>query len=201
MHRREAGYTILELLIAVTLIATLSVLLTSGLHLGARIWQRSDHHREAWMDLVSGYQFLKGRFGAAVPVEAKSTNGARIVVFDGRSNEVAFVNSDLGKIGFLGNQLVTIRVEADGDSFRLVIYRRPYADALATTTGEGEKEILIDGITKPRFSYYGALQPGQAASWQAAWQNVLMMPQLIRLEFSTSSVAHASTWVFALPQS
>ena len=64
---RERGFTLLEMLIAMTLMALLAVGLTSGLRLGVRVWDGADERRLAVQEQQAAYILLRRTLTQLIP--------------------------------------------------------------------------------------------------------------------------------------
>ncbi len=69
-RREQAGFTLLELLIALTLLGLMMLMLTGGLRFGVRVWDQGDRRLEAVARLQIVQQLIRRQLqGALAPVE------------------------------------------------------------------------------------------------------------------------------------
>ncbi len=89
----EAGFTLLELLISMTLLGLLMVVVLGGLRFGARAWERNEAHTTATDDIRQTQALLRREIGLAYPLlvldQANLTN--RHVDFDGSEDSMSFL--------------------------------------------------------------------------------------------------------------
>jgi len=94
MTRRERGFTLVEVVIALTIVATLLVITFAGLRVGLAAWQRGDERGQALERARSVTQIITRTLGAAYPyqVAAAGREPAR-VLFEGAADRVGFVTA------------------------------------------------------------------------------------------------------------
>jgi len=91
MTRRERGFTLVEVVIAVTIVATLLVVVFAGLRVGLASWQRGEERSQALERSRSVNQVLTRVLAGAYPYQAAATarEPARLL-FEGEADRVAF---------------------------------------------------------------------------------------------------------------
>ena len=88
-----AGFTLLELLVAITLLGLLMAALFGGLRLGARAWDIGAERIAAATRLQTAQQFIRTRLSEALPAFVVLPDGEEIVAFQGTSEEMSFVGT------------------------------------------------------------------------------------------------------------
>jgi hypothetical protein len=48
--------------------------------------------------------------------------------------------------------------------------------------GLGGRRVLIDGLARAQFRYFGAPEPGQTADWRDNWNGNAGLPELVAIE-------------------
>ena len=69
-HPVDQGFTLLELLVAITLLGLLMAALFGGLRLGARVWETGETRLDASARVQIVQDFLRQRLAEALPLEA-----------------------------------------------------------------------------------------------------------------------------------
>jgi len=175
--RCQAGFTLVELLVSLTLLGMLSLVLLGGLHFGRSVWQASET-KTAAVDRVRAFQAaLASELERAYPEigEANATEGSK-VKFDGARDRVTFLTPSPDNSGMLVQ--TTVRPEGFGDRVYLVEARRP---ELARAGREAVVESHLPAIASVRLSYFGSIKDNEAPDWHESWSNQGKFPDLVRV--------------------
>ncbi|MDX1606525.1 MAG: prepilin-type N-terminal cleavage/methylation domain-containing protein [Candidatus Competibacterales bacterium] len=181
----QCGFTLLELLIAMSLLGLLVGVLYGGLDTGIRSWERglSQSARVNEMRLVSG--FLRTQLRQSRTVYLNDPDRGRVVFFDGTEDSLGWVAPMLGYLGRGGLYDVRLDRIEQGDEAMLRLRWRPYrldADLDDVLDPEAEEEtVLLEQVSEFVVRYYGSPEPGQDPSWQSHWDNPAQRPALVSI--------------------
>src|SRR5687767_13926988 len=90
--KTAAGFTLLELLVAMTVLGVLTGLLATGLSFGARIWEREQTQLEQWAELQMVHDVIRRTVGEAWPLSVPTETGTSPpAAFVGSSTSLAFL--------------------------------------------------------------------------------------------------------------
>jgi general secretion pathway protein J len=178
--RRYAGFTLLELLVAITLMGLVLVVLYSGLRLGLSGWDAGEQRAEATQQLRLVQEFLRRQLTQSMTVYQFDDQQNRMVVFVGQADGIEFVTPMLARLGQAG--LYRVRIEAvDG---RLWIRWRPYLPS-DPEAGEERERVLLEGVSAVEWAYFGLEQiDDPQPRWSNAWTNPQGRPSLVRLNLN-----------------
>jgi general secretion pathway protein J len=182
----DAGFTLLELLIAITLLGLLLAALFGGLRLGARAWERGEERLDESGRLQVVQNFLRERLAQAYPLSVDDQAGRPLLAFEGTGDTLRFVTLMPEHLG-TGFAEFVLAVADRRDAKDLVVRWRRFdspEDAQDTAAGEDEPQtkVLLEGIEALEIAYYGAVLRGEPAIWQEQWLDARVdMPQLVRL--------------------
>jgi general secretion pathway protein J len=181
----SAGFTLLELLIAITLLGLLMAALFGGLRLGARAWERGEERLDESGRLQVVQNFLRERLGEAYPLSTDDQAGQPVLAFEGSGDAVRFVTLMPEHLG-TGFAEFLLAVADRGEAKDLIVQWRRFDDPQdvrgASDYDEPQTKVLLEGIEALEIAYYGALQRGQPAIWREQWLEARVdMPQLVRL--------------------
>jgi general secretion pathway protein J len=176
-HGDSAGFTLVELLVAITLLALLSVVLFGGLRFGARAWESGGDSMERTGEIEAVQELLRRTLVEAVAPEPNDELSQ--TVFAGASNRLGFYapmprhagTSGLGRYALLLDESGQLLIEWEP--------RRPERRLNAPIAGE--PATILRNLRGLRISYYGSGKPGEAPAWHAEW-NDHSLPLLIRIE-------------------
>jgi general secretion pathway protein J len=180
-RRSSAGFTLLELLIAITLLGLLMAALFGGLRLGARAWDRSEERLEQSARLQAVQNFLRDRLAQAYPLYADDESGRLRLDFEGDDAEVRFVTLMPEYLGTGFAELV-LAVEDRSDAKDLVVRWRHFElEAQRDEEAEPQIKVLLADIEALEVAYYGVRARNEPAMWHEQWLEGSALPQLVRL--------------------
>jgi general secretion pathway protein J len=184
----EHGFTLLELLAAITLLGLLMAVLFGGLRLGARVWETADARLDASSRIQIVQDFIRQRLAETLPLEAlapePAQEGGFAPLFQGTPQAVRFAGllpEHLGAGLYLMDLVLADSGKADG-SGNLVLRWRPF-DLYDETREEVEPEerVLVENIEGLELAYFGTNNPEQPPEWREGWERQPELPRLIRI--------------------
>jgi len=186
LHRQHRGFTLIELVIAITLMGLVLVALYSGLRLGLNSWDSGEQRAEAVNRLRATQEFLRRQLAQSMTVFQIRDQQEQIVVFTGQTDRIEFIAPMLTHLGQGG--LYRIRVEAsDGRLWlRWRAYTRDDAEA-----GVEQETVLLNNVSAVEWGYFGpepddpSGQPSpRPPRWYSEWPSGQRRPQLVRLNLN-----------------
>ena len=194
MNRRLAGFTLVELMVALLLLALMSSILYGSLSLSATSWDRGEAKAEQAGDMRQTGEFLRQALTAEHPLRLHKALDQPLY-FAGANDSLAFAAATPGRVGG-GIYYFRIALAPSGDSARLLLARTiPDYTALKPPSFDGaDASVLADGIAQVKFSYFGrdpdvndVIDP----TWRDHWDDPQILPLLIRMEVKT---AQGTSW-------
>jgi prepilin-type N-terminal cleavage/methylation domain-containing protein len=171
MTRHEAGFTLIELLVALALSALVSLILLNGVRLATTGLDRQTRVAERLDTRQSLDDLLRRTLGSAalVPRLAGGT-------FNGRPNAVEFLG--LTEDGGPGLYRIDLGLDAMRRDRPLVLRRR-----LATPAGapRNATSIVASRVRDFRLAYFGADTASATPSWHDSWQQLNVLPLMVRV--------------------
>ena len=199
---RHAGFTLLELLIAMTLLGMILVLLFGGLRLAVRSWDTSQKQVDSLNSVRSLEGFLRRELSVAYPYVWKNVPG-RQVAFLGERNKVSFVAQLPTRVGGGGLYLISVALEQQANSQRIVWKHLPLNSqmndfsALAQTPEMVLAASELSNVEEIWLSYLGQESEGAAPLWADRWQSSTRLPMLIRVQVRLSNNSQWPDFVVA----
>ena len=186
-QRGQSGFTLLELLVAITLLGIVMVLLFGGLRFGTRAWERGDERSEELARLEVVHGFVRRHLSEAYPLVVPEGRAERRIDFVGRPDTLALAALMPARLGAGGFHRLVFSVVGDGVRKRLVVSRHPFRSGMDDSaeppeTGDGTETVLLEGISSAAFSYYGAIGADDEPAWRDAWEDARSPPLLVRLD-------------------
>lgn len=180
LYRGQTGFTLLELVVAITLTGLVLVMLYSGLRLGLNGWDSGEARAEATNRLRLVEDFLRRLLAQSMTVYQINDRQERTVVFTGQADRIEFVAPMLARLGQGG--LYRVRIEADDG--RLWIRWRPYLPA-DPAAGEERETLLLEGVSGIEWTYFGSERDDDTQpEWRSDWASPLRRPLLVRLNLT-----------------
>jgi len=190
---RNAGFTLLEILLALVLLA----LLMAGAFGGIAASVRGMRSGEAAIDRVDKVrtvqEFLRHQISRTLPFpynQQPQTGGINRVqpqreIFDGRENFMRFVAPMPGYLSHGGAYVQTLELRPGEDGLQLVFTTSLLNGfALDKSAKEADTVVLLDHISEAKFSYRGLDQRGQLTSWAGAWPDKSATPLLVGIDLT-----------------
>lgn len=181
--KRAAGFTLLEVLAALALLALLLVGVYSGIRTATHSVRSGAAAIERVDQVRSAQQFLRRELAQSMLQPIGHTDHGEPIYFVGSAREMRYVAPLPGYLGKLGPQLQQLRLVDDGHGG----LRLELSLALLPPDGQpaqplGEPQVLLDRIQGGGFQYRGIDQQGAALPWSPSWVDGRLLPQLVRIE-------------------
>ena len=188
---KQPGFTLLELLIAMTLMGIILVMLYGGLRLGMRSWEVGEQRADRINELRVVQDFIRRQFRQSVTTTRTTGDiQGRTVAFEGDPERVVFVAPMLEYLGLGGLYAIQIDAVEDGEIDHLRVRWWPFrpdafeqgesSDGGAEDDGV-EETVLLSDVSELQWSYFGAGEPNADPQWYERWENASQPPMLARL--------------------
>jgi general secretion pathway protein J len=179
--RNQAGFTLLEALVAVTLLGLLSIALTRGLWFGIDAWARGSAHSDQLSRILAVQGLLHEVIGQAYPYFLSGDPTRTYLDFDGTSKSLVLLAPAPVAFGGAGRSRFRLSVDKrDGRSDLIMISQAELAAADAPSTVE--KKTLLSRAASVTFAYFGNLRSDTDARWHDHWTAQTALPQLLQIK-------------------
>lgn len=175
----ERGFTLLELLVSMTLLALIGVAAASSVRFGIAVWDRGGALAADAVEDRLVQKVLIRQVADARAILLRDGSRAPPVLFSGDRDRLEIVASLPGELAPPGDRLIAIELgNGEPRALRLrwvpVGRQRPVMDASA------RQEVLLDDVRSLRFVYFGP-DPQGIRAWQPTWLGRSILPELVRI--------------------
>jgi general secretion pathway protein J len=190
---RTRGFTLLEMLVAVTLLALLVALAYGTLRTAVRAMRSGEALITRTDRLRTTQEFLRRQLSHAMPLpfeRLEDTGENRVFVAD--REELRFVAPMPGHLSRGGPHVQWLTLDDDALLFDHA-QLNGYDPADPKAGNKREPVVLLEGIREARFEFR-ELDPetGELGEWESDWEDAQRLPLLVRLniEFDEESRQH-----------
>jgi general secretion pathway protein J len=189
-----AGTTLIELLVALSLLSLMAVLLLGGMRLGLRVWDVGGDRQvfEQRVERTDAFlrQFLgqAGRTASEVTMAGAAESGAAPLPiaragFLGEPDRLHFIALLPYQLGSDGKYEFDLGRHASAKGGNLVLgWRRSIGSA--SEADQATQTVLLGDVRSMRFAYFGHLTNEPQSAWHDRWADPTGLPALIRLDLS-----------------
>lgn len=176
--RGQRGFTLLELLIAVTLLGVLAGLLYGGLRFGVRVWERGGEEADRIEELLQAQSTVIRLLASALAVPVADDNPRRF--FAASADAVRFLAPAPAAALAPGVYRIDLFADPGPAGTDLVLeWRLAAADEATRMNPEGAgRAVLVAAARDVRFFF---LRPGSGEGWVEQWDDDGRLPALVQL--------------------
>jgi general secretion pathway protein J len=174
----EGGFTLLEVLVAVAVLAFLVVGLTQGVRTGLNLWSAQTRRIVAVSELDATARVIRNML-TSIPIEAAGASGTvpAPIGFKGEPNRINLIGELPTGLGVTQRADITIELKLGRVVIAWIPHRHEASGMPAAAPTETE---LIRKVDNLEFAYWGATSPNAPATWLTEW-DAPMLPGLIRV--------------------
>lgn len=199
--QKGRGFTLVELLIAISLLGLISIVTYSAIWTISRglesVEQRVDANDELRVTLAFMQRALSQARGVMVIRDKRMQ-----MVFSGSEQRLTFVAPAPLQLGHAGGlyryQLELAEKGAGGEQLRLSYWQHLSETELDEGLEPQGEVALIDGVEDLSFSFFGRDEPWKKEKWLNEWHYAVSLPKLVRISLNTSAVDRDITMTVAI---
>jgi len=172
---RAAGFTLLELLVSLTLLSLVGLIMLGGLRLGGRVWERGAVAGDAVESVAAPQNLLRRQLANIYPLWQVSSPTQGQVAFEGTRNSLTFVAPIPAQLGPAPNQRFRLEITSAGE---LELGWHGLDDSGGT---DSVRSTLLAKVAGLELAYFGPDQSGRNPQWWDSWSGRRQPPELIRI--------------------
>lgn len=180
----SGGFTLLEIMIAMLLLAVITTTSVSMLYINIKAWERVSKSSEEQMAEHLARSRIEQMIRTLLPFTWQQ-NRVHQLAFSGDAGYIQFIAPAPQQ--YHAGGLFEYRIVQERDSeqgLSLVLYYAPYYPNTKNFSlpEQGHRRILISGLASVDFSFYGKLQMRSEPEWTDQWpQTNALFPELIKI--------------------
>ncbi len=185
---RARGFTLVEMLLAITLMSMLMALAYGGLRASTRATDRGQVILEESSRIRMAHQFVRKQLNQMIPLvfmesEAiKSEDGEQRTVFTGSAHKIRFVAPMPGYLGFGGPQVQELTFERGEEGLVLVISHALLQGFEEEKLYERAPIVLLEDIDQAEFQFLALAEEGELSTWSNDWKDPEKLPLAVSLD-------------------
>ncbi|MBR1241921.1 prepilin-type N-terminal cleavage/methylation domain-containing protein [Bradyrhizobium sp. AUGA SZCCT0274] len=182
----EAGFTLVELLVGLALFSLLVTLLFGNIRFGLHAWQKGGANAELFERSMISQDLLRRMIGNLYPMSLGGGAVQSRIDFDGTKEAISFLGNAPTVASGGGRYRFKIVIERRQDQSDLVLTSRPEL-ADPQDTSMAASTLLLQGIERAEFSYFGEAGSERSLQWNDNWANRGDIPKLVRVRVAFRS--------------
>jgi general secretion pathway protein J len=177
------GFTLIEMLVALTLISLISVAMVQAFRFSQRSLLQAKRMDNDVRSVAAAQRFLRRVLEEAYPFEPAAGAAARGLQGDGE--HLAFTAPAPAADGAIGLLRYTMRVDKDGAQPNLIVqWQLDRNGDAAGTENQPRSEVILAGVKSLQIAYLEPVDPrdpGATPEWRSSWTERQRMPALVRV--------------------
>ncbi len=194
---KHAGFTLIEVMLAMTLLSIMVVLLFSSLRIGAESWNKGESKIAQVNQKAVVYQFFKRHLPSIPLLWDDFSEGQRQFTFQGERNKLQFVSTFPASSGRKGLQRFEIVFDKSEQGI-IKIMLKPFFPTIDGEDWQVEEVILLENVENFELAYFGKESNDSDEIWHDSWQEKQNLPALLKIKIALADQSYWPEMVFAL---
>jgi len=203
MNRPQRGFTLIEMLLATSVLATGLVLGLAALHAATVSVRRAEAIAASSEQVRAVQGFLRSRLKSAMAISfGDQADSGQALRFIGEPERMAFVAELPAYLGRGGPSLheLALHYDEDGTPWLGIGFATVLAGQVIVETTSRTPELLLDDVREFRLRYRGRDDTGQPGAWSEWWDAVDALPLQVEIVIVSASSGPWPPLVVSLPQ-
>jgi general secretion pathway protein J len=184
-RRRTAGFTLLELMVALTLLGLIASVAFGAMRVGSRSWEAGLKKANETAESRAVPTFLRRQLSQILPLVWEEA-GSKQLAFVGERAQIRFIAPAPQRDQGVGLYEYLLLIDTRMAESSLVLHYEPYlpGETDFRVSEQSPQLVLVEGLTELSFGYYGAEKAKDASLWRDEWdRKAELLPRLLRISF------------------
>lgn len=181
-NKDTQGFTLIEVLIALTLLSIMVVLLFSSLKICADSWEKGESKIAEVNEVSVVYNFFQRHLSAARPLWNDFNEGDKVFSFQGKSQSLQFVSTFPASVGKSGPQLISLFMQDEDQERVIKVVLTPFFPVAEGEEWRKEEVKLIGHVNEFSLAYFGSEDGVSESTWQEQWLEKQLQPRLVKIK-------------------
>ena len=177
---RQHGFTLLEILLALALLAFVMLGVWGALRGAARVTRSADAVMAQGEQVRTVQQFLRRYIGAAEPQPFAMADGSAARMFRGDDTSIEYGAPLPMQSGHAGLYIQTVSLQKGGAGMSLRLDYQPYTEN-QVANAQPVRHVLLTNLRGGKFEYLAAAAFGKPPAWRDDWQATNGLPLAVRI--------------------
>lgn len=184
---KTQGFTLLEVLLAIVLLALLLAGAYSSIHSATRAMHSGEQAIERTNRLRVAQEFIRHQLTRTLPLSFGQDDATgNNYVFEGEKDLMRFIAPMPGYLSNGGAYVQTLELEHAHGGMQLMFTHQMLNgfDRKKSNKSDVEPEILIDQVQDGKFEFRALEADGKLGDWKDKWDDSSQMPLLVRIHLT-----------------
>lgn len=180
-HSSAIGFTLLEVLVAMTLLSLILLLMFNALNIGNRHWHAGEAKTTATDNRRLIRSFIRKQFEQTVPLLQLSQSANRLM-FHGTAHSVLYASYLPAHHAGAGLYVLHIMAQDNRLTLQYLGLHEPIDIKHPPPPDAGNTRVLLEDISSLKLRYYGRDRDQEIPIWHDRWTAKNTLPELVHIE-------------------
>lgn len=195
-RNKLAGFTLIEVLLAMTLLSIMVALLFGSLKICSESWNKGETKIAQVNEMAVVYQFFKRHLPSTQPLWDDFSAEERKFSFQGGEDRLQFLSVFPASAERKGLQIFELVFDKADQRLVKVILKPFYP--VSDDQQEPEEVILLEHVEKFEISYFGKEKADSEGEWSEQWMERGHLPILVKIKIELENQSFWPEMIFAL---
>jgi general secretion pathway protein J len=183
IYQASKGFTLIEVLIAMTLLGVMMVLLFTSLKICADSWEKGESKITDVNEIAVVYNFFQRDLSVAKPLwnDLPEGEGEKTFSFQGTAQSLQFVSAFPASADRSGLQLFSIGLLEEDNEQVIKVRIVPFVPSVEGVEWHKEEVTLIKHVEDFTLAYFGSEDGVSEGVWTEEWLNKAALPRLVKI--------------------